>query len=193
MNEVTLTSKSLDGIRKAVAELAQRIEAPADLLPTYGRSMECARPHIEVDQRGLHFVVVERGQERERRTTNDPSELAYWIFDTVTFSMAVKFELHHRNEGEDFRRILFSKREELLAQLDSSWRSRLQAYLSQVLKRAPFDDQQSIRVQYYKQLRDDGADADKAWSLACEKYPLPDEEQNQVPEDTARKLADPQR
>ncbi len=173
MNEVTITSKSLDGIRKAVAELAERIEAPASLLPTYGRSMDTARPHIEVDQRGLHFVVRERGQEQERRTTNDPSELAYWIFQTVTFSMASNFELHHRNEGEDFRRILFSKQEELLAQLDSSWRSRLQAHLSQVLKTAPFDDQSSMRVQYYKQLSDDGADADKAWSLACEKHPLP--------------------
>ena len=91
-----------------------------------------------------------------------------------------------------FDQILAEAEEEIrLAQLDSSWRSRLQAYLSQVLKRAPFDDQQSIRVQYYKQLRDDGADADKAWSLACEKYPLPDEALNQVPEDTARKLADP--
>jgi hypothetical protein len=135
----------------------------------------------------------DRSKNEERPTTNDPSELAYWIFKSVTFSMAAKFELHHRNEGEDFRRILFSKQEELLAQLDSSWRSRLQAHLSQVLKTAPFDDQSSIRVQYYKQLSDDGADADKAWSLACEKHPLPDEEQNQVPEDTARKLADPQR
>ena len=193
MNEVTITAKSLDGIRKAVAKLAQRIEAPASLLPTYGRSMDFAHPHIEVDQRGLHFVVVERGQEQERRMTNDPSELAYWIFETVTFSMASDFELHHRKEGEDCRRILFSKQEELLAQLDSSWRNRLRGYHFRVLKNHPFDDQSSIRAQYCKQLRDDGADADKAWSLACEKYPLPDEEQNQAPEDTARKLADPQR
>ncbi len=172
MNEVLITAKTLDDIQQAVLKLARRIDVPGYFLPTYGHAMGDARPHIEVDQRGFHFVIVERGQELDRKTTLDPNELAYWIFETATFSMAVDFELHHREQGKDCRRMFFLKQEELLGLLDASWRKRLEEYHQQILRKHPFDDQSSIRAQYCKQLRDTGTDPEKAWALACEKYPL---------------------
>jgi hypothetical protein len=49
-----------------IDDLAQRIGASGLILPTYGRSEDFARPYIEVDDSGYHYVVVERGQEMER-------------------------------------------------------------------------------------------------------------------------------
>ena len=114
MKEVHITAKSLGGLRKAITHLAERIGAPNSLLPTFGNSLDGAHPHIEVDARGLHFVVVERGQELDRKTTSDPNQLAYWVFQSVTFSMASDFELKNRIKKQDCRRILFLKQEELL-------------------------------------------------------------------------------
>lgn len=62
---------TLNDIRKKVEELA-KIDAPSSALPTYGYSIDNAHPHIEIDEDGwFHYVVVERGQERERKTIFD--------------------------------------------------------------------------------------------------------------------------
>jgi hypothetical protein len=61
----------LDNIKEKVEELAFKINAPIDLLPTYGYTKDFAYPHIEVDIFGfLHYVIVELGQELDRRTTS---------------------------------------------------------------------------------------------------------------------------
>lgn len=90
---------SLAGIESRVNELARRVGAPGDLLPTYGSTEDFARPHVEVDARGCHLVVVERGQELDRYTTDVRDELLYRIFSSVTFSMAAQHELKHRAQG----------------------------------------------------------------------------------------------
>ncbi len=98
MNKITFTATTLEGIRDAVAQIARRIDAPDSLLPTHSSSIDAVRSHIEVDPQGLHYVVVEGGEEFERRTTRDPGELAYWIFHDVTFEMAADFEARNRRE-----------------------------------------------------------------------------------------------
>ena len=103
MIEEMLQKQNLAQLRAVVEKLAARIEAPENVLPTYGASEDSARPHIEIDGR-YHFVVVERGLELERRTTTDLDEILYWIFDGVTSSLASRYEVRNRNPGEDFRR-----------------------------------------------------------------------------------------
>jgi hypothetical protein len=146
--------KSLAGLEKIVDELAAKIEAPASLLPTYGYSLDGAHPHIEVTHGEAnnretdhacmwHYVTVERGQELERKTTSDLDELLYLIFASVTFSMAVKYEGKHRVSGQDFRRIMFQKQEELLGELNENWQRREEEEHRLILEKHPFDDEQS--------------------------------------------------
>jgi hypothetical protein len=146
--------KSLADLGKIVDELAAKIEAPASLLPTYGHSLDGAHPHIEVthgetahddadDACMWHYVTVERGQELERKTTSDLDELLYLIFASVTFSMAVKYEGKHRVSGQDFRRIMFQKQEELLGRLNENWQRREEEEHRLILAKYPFDDKQS--------------------------------------------------
>src|ERR1700733_8471898 len=90
------------------------IGASGNLLPTYGESEDFALPHIEVDSRGYHHVVVERGVERNRVTTPDLQEFLYRVFRAITSTLAGSAR---RVKGEDSRRQLFRRQIELLAKL----------------------------------------------------------------------------
>lgn len=159
------TIKSLADIKAEVDRLAAIIGASDyHALPTYGRTEDFARPHIEVDSHSYHFVVVERGQELERFTTFELDDVFYKIFQNVTFSLAIDYELAHRIETKDSRRITFQKRVDLLAQLSQSWADRQSAELDQILQKHPFDDQSGIRARL---------SAKVGWKKACEQYPLP--------------------
>ncbi len=132
---------TLTNVQKQVNMLGTRINAPQTLHPTYGRSADGARPHIEVDSTGtFHFVVAERGQELERQTTAVLDDLLFWIFDTVTFSMACAFDVKNRNHAQDFRRILFSKQEELLGCIDPNWQEKKRLNHRLTLAQHPFID-----------------------------------------------------
>jgi hypothetical protein len=95
----------LTEIKSRVKKLAAVIAASAETLPTFGSSEQSGRPHIEVDSRGYHYIVAERGQELERLTTSDIDELLYLIFQWITFELAIKYELDHRIQGQDVRRM----------------------------------------------------------------------------------------
>jgi hypothetical protein len=142
-------------------------------LPTYGRTEDGARPHIEVDWRGYHFVVVERGQEQERFTTRDLDELFYRIFQNITHELAFAYELAHRVETRDCRRLVFQRQVELLSQLSSSWAQGQAQEHDHILREHPFDDMAGIRAGLTRQLREAGHSPQTAWQMACERYPLP--------------------
>lgn len=136
---------ALHDIQTAVDRLAEKIKAPQHLLPTYERSMDGARPHIEINhQQQLCCVVVERGEELERYCTNSTGDLLYKIFAGVTFSMACRFEVTHRKKGEGFRRQLFARQEALLGILDGEWESRQRAEHSRILQTHPFNDKEGF-------------------------------------------------
>lgn len=159
-------------IRKQVRELAKKIDAPANLLPTYKYSFGEALPLIEVDKQGkLHYVRIERGKEFERRTTENPDELLFWIFSGITASMAFKYELENRIEDKDCRRIAFDKQIELLSILNENWSEKKHEEHLQILKNHPFDDLAGLRSSYFRELREKGLSENEIEKLAFEKYP----------------------
>lgn len=84
----------LDDIKILVDSLAEKIKAPENLLPTYGKTVDSAHPHIEIDSNGrLYYVVVERGEVIRRDSAIDTNDLLFRIFSGVTFSMACDFKL----------------------------------------------------------------------------------------------------
>jgi Immunity protein 63 len=165
---------TLHEIEKLVRALAARIDAPEGVLPTFGHTEDGARPHVEVDSRGFHYVVVERGQEQSRSTTPEQDELLRLIFDTITFDLACSFEARNRVGARDTRRLLFSKQVELLAKLSPSWAARKVDDHIEILREHPFDDWVSERLDLFAQLKRGGriSPAD-AWQKACEKFPEP--------------------
>lgn len=131
---------SLSSIERQIRNLSDVLGAPARNLPTFGESRHDGTPHIEVGK-SYDFVVCEGGSEFERRSTTDLDELLYWVFATITFSMACDFEVRHRRAGEDFRRQLFSKQVALLAALSPDWGAREEAEHARILEQNPFVDE----------------------------------------------------
>jgi len=134
-------TKTVDEIQELVNKLAEKINAPSHYLPTFSTPKGDATPNIEIDSSGLYnYVISERGSEFERRITSDLNDLLYWIFASVTFSMACDYELKNRVENKDFRRIMFAKQEELLGILDKSWEEKESEEHQAILVNSPFDD-----------------------------------------------------
>ena len=131
---------TLPEIKAGVDRLASKINAPENLLPTYGYSEDFARPHIEVDSRFYFYVVVERGQELDRKWAPFLDQLLEWIFVGVTSQMAGTYELTHRVKSQDFRRIMFARQIELLALLSPDWANRENERHQAILKCHPFRD-----------------------------------------------------
>ena len=92
---------TLPEIEARVNQLAQKIGAPRNILPTYGYPEQTARPHVEVSAAAYYYVVAERGQEMNRYAAFDLDELLYKIFVDATFDLAIKYELAHRIESQD--------------------------------------------------------------------------------------------
>jgi hypothetical protein len=93
-----------------------------------------------------HYVVVERGQEQLRKSTRDYNELLYWIFSAVTSEMAFEYELTHRIEDQDCRRIAFPKQIALLSEISSEMERLGRAEIDQILAKFPYDDEPTKRV-----------------------------------------------
>jgi hypothetical protein len=133
--------KSLQEVEKEVAKLARRVGASLHDLPTYGVSRDFGYPHIEVKNGLYHYVVVERGEERERRSSADFDDLVYWIFRDVTHSMAFFPEDMARIRDQDCRRVTFPKQIKLMRQLGPKMGERLERDIAEILRRAPYDDE----------------------------------------------------
>jgi len=150
------TTYTLDDIEKKVDELALKINAPRDLLPTYGNVIG-GKPCIEFDNSSYIFTVIsEHGVEYERKKTDKIDDLLYWIFSDVTCFMSLDYELEYRIESKDYRRMLFDKQVELLGQLNETWSERKQAEHQRILKSRPFDDFARLRARFCKQLKQQG-------------------------------------
>ena len=159
-------------IKQKVDQLAARINAPANYLPTFSSPIGDATPNIEIDDLGLyHYVISERGNEYDRKMTSDLNDLLYWIFSSVTFSMATDYELKNRIEDQDFRRILFQKQQELLGTLNKEWEERERKEHEYILSNNPFDDLAGVRATYCRELRAKGLSESEIDKLGYEKYP----------------------
>ena len=126
---------SKDELKLEVLKLSKIINVPEHLIPTFDYSKDFARPHIEIQEQEYHFVIIERGQELERRKTFEIKEILFWIFDGITFSMASDLEVKNRKEGEDFRIQLFSIQENLIHQISPEFCKILKTKHSKLLNK----------------------------------------------------------
>jgi hypothetical protein len=131
---------SLETIRRRFHRLTQELDAH----PAYKRFSTVPTndggPHAELNAGVLAYVVTERGKELERRETDNPDELLYWLVSDVAGDAARRYELNHRKSGVDSRRLWFEKHVELLSALNPAWGHRKQTEYDEVLKRNPYRD-----------------------------------------------------
>ncbi len=131
---------SISAIKARYYSIARELRAPTAHVHFATRAQHDGSPHIERTDDGFSYIVTERGQELNRRTTSDPDELLYWLVSDLTWAMANDYELAHRVTNQDFRRLLFKKHIELLAVVNNGWSQRKQVEYDQVLVEHPFCD-----------------------------------------------------
>lgn len=78
-------AQSLGEVREAALAQVGSMNVGEGLLPTLGYNEQSGRLHVEIDERGYHYVVCERGSKFERQTTIDPKEPLDWICSNVTY------------------------------------------------------------------------------------------------------------
>lgn len=91
-------------LRNRYAQRASELIAPSCHVHFATSPCHDGGPHIEFQGSDYHFVVTERGAEYERRVTTDQVEALIWLISDLTRAMAAEWELHHRIEGEGFRK-----------------------------------------------------------------------------------------
>ncbi len=97
--------------------------------------------HIEFAGTELRYIVTERGQVLESRSTYDPDELLFWLVEDLTWSSAASYEVSHRIPDEDSRRQLFSKHVELLKSVNREWAALVKARYDKLVERHPWNDE----------------------------------------------------
>lgn len=133
---------TISQLKLFVEELAQKFDITPDhyYLPTFGYSQDGARPAIFVNQKGFHYVIVERGEVLREETSTDIHELLYWVFESITFALARDYELKHREMDKDSRRLLFSEQERLIGLIHVNYQERLVRKHQEILALHPFHD-----------------------------------------------------
>jgi hypothetical protein len=131
---------SLGAIRSRYYAAAKRLNAPKEMVRFATQPTTDGGPHVERVGDAYVYAVWERGTELERRVTQDPDELLYWLVSALTFEMACQYELSHRVPGKDSRRPLFEKQLELLRLVNQAWSERKQIEFNAILREHPFSD-----------------------------------------------------
>lgn len=111
------------------------LKAPVHFSPRHDGSA-----HVEFDGTEYSYVVTERGSEFERRRTADRDELLYWLISDAVFDAACEFEVRNRIDGQDFRRMLFAKKIELMCAVRPEWARRQREEIERVLEANPYND-----------------------------------------------------
>ena len=131
---------NIDRLAKCVEEKGMLINAPRALLSVHTRSKGDGTPHIEIVGSNLFYVSCERGYEIFRKQVFDENELLYLIFRDIAWKMASDFELKNRVVNRDSRRLIFSKKLELLEKICPEWKAREEEEIKKILLNAPYID-----------------------------------------------------
>jgi hypothetical protein len=82
--------------------------------------------HIEKDAFGkYHLIGTERGHITHEEVLDNEEELLFRLYETNTFSYAVRWESQNRIEGQDFKQLLFTKHLELMEMINPSYVQKL--------------------------------------------------------------------
>jgi hypothetical protein len=125
-------------IKQRIEQLGDQIDAPTNLMPTYGTSKNDGTPHIEVSDSSYFYRALERDMVCINRKTSSIDELLFWVYQDVTFNMACSYELAHRDSKVNSRKVIFSYQLGLLSLISIEWKERREDEIAEILKEHPY-------------------------------------------------------
>lgn len=148
--------------------MAEIIKASPKSLPGFVPK-DAAVPFAKVGDGEMHWIVVERGEELDHRSTRDLHEWLSWVFVAVTRNEASRWELDNRIPYVESRLSIFCRQLELLARLDDEWADAKLADYMRTLARSPYgaeeyprDERGAESLRFHAEQIRDGAHAEVA-------------------------------
>jgi len=139
---------TLEEIKNYIFELGRKIGLDDDskLYPMFSRTSNVFNDgaSIYVENSKYYYIIMERGQLNKLFESKDLEEVLYPLFESITFSLASDYELNHRIENEDSRRLLWKKQLELLKKINRNFFVKCQIEIEKILKIAPFNDENGM-------------------------------------------------
>jgi hypothetical protein len=115
---------TLPQIEVKVREFTDIINAPEDLIPTFGYSKESGLPHVEIYDDTYHLVVSEGGKQVSKKSTKDPDELLFMLMHTITLSMACE-RIFIDTNYQSLRLRLFQVQKNIISKINLSYTNKI--------------------------------------------------------------------
>lgn len=131
---------NIDEIQRQADEMILRAGFPKHSVNLCSAPYGDGTPYISFENDSYNYIYSERGYEFSRKVTHSLNTLLYWIMSEFVYKMAYQYELDHRVEGRDGRRIAFPKFIEIMANMNPAWESEARVDIQKILAEAPYDD-----------------------------------------------------
>lgn len=142
----------LEEIKKEIFKMGRKIglNDESKLYPMFSRTSAVFSEgaSIYTENSKYYYVFMERGHINKCYESENLEEILYLLFESITFKLASDYELHHRLEEQDSRRLIWTKQLELLERIDKSFKKRCKAEIEEILKIAPFNDENKYGKRY---------------------------------------------
>lgn len=139
--ELLLMINPTDEMRTFTSGLRRKCVAALDeYLPQVSCDFIDGQTVYRFKEGAFEILYSERGNKQVICSTEEYSELVYLYIKSVTQSFALAWELNNRIEGQDSRRLWFSKQIELIGRLNLDWASKLESDINQILLQNPYND-----------------------------------------------------
>lgn len=133
--------RSPDDLLARYRALLALIGETVDEHPLFFSRQDDGMAHLEFHGDGsVSSVVTERGVTIASTRFDDAEELLYHLVRGAIWMMACDYEKSHRVEGQDLRRVLFTRDLELMNRVSSVWGERRLAEIEEMLRRYPYSD-----------------------------------------------------
>lgn len=87
-----------------------------------------------------HVSFAEKGKIKENLITTYAEEVLWQVVKCLSFSISFKYAVENREDGKDFRRMLFKKDLEVFFEFGENFGKRRKAEIEKILKENPYAD-----------------------------------------------------
>lgn len=95
---------------------------------------------VYVTSTQYHYIIMERGNVVKHYKSEKIEDILYPLFENITFTLAVKYELEHRNTDEDWRKLMWQKQLALLEAIDIGFADIRRNEIAEILRISPYKD-----------------------------------------------------
>lgn len=120
---------------------ASKLEGVPDNLPYSLLAGYDGEQYLEFGNNGEVYILAKsRGHETYRYETNCLDDFLYITFERLYIGLGLKYELEHRDDSKDWRRIGFPYAIEQIGKLSLDWQKRMEKDITELLTRSPYQD-----------------------------------------------------